>query len=321
MNSQPVLNTHGSNPRSSKKVNGSTGRGKGNLPDAYQKARRKRAASRQKRRFEAAFARIPIPRPRNVQGRLQGITIPAVLFPTPWSLSKSVSLLLLLGVLMSLYLLQSQDDWYVYREDVRFHNLIRIKGDDLYQALHLDGLNIFWVEPDAIRNTLLAIPWVADAQVEVNLPASITVNVTEITPAAVWVTNAGNYWVSTTGSALPIANLEKSALPDVALPQIVDSLQEARVVGQNPPTLDPQVLKSAITLMASMPELKGSVRYNKAVGLNFPLPDPSVWVYWGDGFDIDAKLQNLAVARDLIRKSDKPAQIIDVRLIDQPYVR
>jgi cell division septal protein FtsQ len=302
-------------------VSGSSGSGNSNLPDPYQKARRKRAASRQKRRFEAAFARIPIPRPRNLRVHMQGVTVPTVLLPTPWSLSKSISLLLLVGALLSLYFLQSQDDWYVYREDVRFHNLIRMKGDDLYQALHLDGLNIFWVEPDTIRKSLLAIPWVADAQVEVSLPANITVNVTEVTPAALWVTNAGNYWVSTTGSALPVADLEKSSLPDVALPQIVDSLQEARVVGNGPLALDSQVLKSAITLMAAMPELKGAVRYNKAIGLNFPLPDPSVWVYWGDGFDMDAKLQNLAVARDLIRKSDKPAQIVDVRLIDQPYVR
>jgi cell division septal protein FtsQ len=260
MNSQPAFNVPGSNPRPPKKTNRSTGRGKSTLPDPYQKARRKRAASRQKRRFEAAFARIPIPRPRNLRVHMQGITLPAVLLPTPWSLSKSISLLLLVGALLSLYLLQGQDDWYVYREDVRFHNLIRMKGDDLYQALNLDGLNIFWVEPDAIRKSLLAIPWVADAQVEVSLPANITVNVTEVTPAALWVTNAGNYWVSTTGAALPVANLEKSSLPDLALPQIVDSLQEARVVGNGPLALDPQVLKSAITLMAAMPELKGAVR-------------------------------------------------------------
>jgi len=259
MNSQRVLNVPGPTTQSSKKVSGTAGRGNSNLPDPYQKARRKRAASRQKRRFESAFARIPIPRPRNLRVRIQGVTVPAVLWPTPWSVSKSISLLLLLGALASFYLLQSQDDWFVYREDVRFHNLIRMKGDDLYQTLNLEGLNIFWIEPDAIRKTLLAMPWVADAQVEVNLPADVTVNITEMTPAALWVTTVGNYWVSATGSALPVANLEQSSLPDIALPQIVDSLQEARVVGTGPLAIDPQVLKSAMTLMAAMPELKGSV--------------------------------------------------------------
>jgi cell division septal protein FtsQ len=253
--------------------------------------------------------------------RLHGIEVPAVLLPTPWRLSKSISLLLLLGALTSLFLLHTQENWFVYREDVRFHNLIRMRGDDLYQDLNLDGLNIFWVEPESIRTALLALPWVADAQVQVSLPANISVSLTEMTPSAVWVTNGGNYWLAANGSALPVATMEGSALPDVAMPQIVVSLQEARVVGNGPLTIDSQVLKSAMTLMAAMPELGQSVRYNKSIGLNFPLPDPPLWVYWGDGFDMDAKLQNLAVARDLVRNSEKPAQIVDVRLIDQPYVR
>ena len=133
-------------------------------------------------------------------------------------------------------------------------------------------------------------------------------------------TNAGNYWLAANGSALPIATLEESALPELALPQIIDSLQEARVIGDGPLAIDPQVLDSALTLMAAMPELGETVRYNKSIGLNFPLPEPAVWVYWGDGFDIDAKIENLAVARDLVRKAEKPAQIVDVRLIDRPYV-
>jgi hypothetical protein len=56
------------------------------------------------------------------------------------------------------------------------------------------------------------------------------------------------------------------------------------------------------------------------VGLNFPLPEPAVWVYWGDGFDLENKLENLTVARDMLRKDEEPAQIVDVRIIDRPYV-
>lgn len=316
MNNQPILNSSGSSPKPASK---GTGRGKNNLPNPYQQARRKRVASRQKRRFEAVFSRIPIP--TNINIPWHGVSVPAVLLPTPWYFSKVVSLLLLLGALTSVYLLHSQEEWFVYREDVRFHNLIRMRGDDLYQGLNLDGLNIFWVEPEAIRTTLLALPWVEDAQVTVGLPATISVNVTEMTPAAVWVTNEGNYWLSMNGSALPVATLDESALPELALPQIVDTLQEARVIGDGPLEINPQVLNSALTLMAAMPELGGTVRYNRSVGLNFPLPDPDLWVYWGDGFDIEAKMENLAVARDLVRKAEKPAQIVDVRLLERPYVR
>jgi cell division protein FtsQ len=327
MNSQPLVraSASGSPPGSPQKSTqkpssrSSSGRSRDTLPNPYQNARRKRTVSRQKRRFEAVFARIPMP--TNLGDQLRGIELPAVLQPTPWYISKTLSLLLVLGALATITLLHTQEEWFVYREDVRFHNLIRLRGDDLYQATDLDSLNVFWIEPESIRTRLLSLPWVEDVQVDVSLPASVSINITEMTPAAVWVTNGGNYWLAMNGSALPVATLEESALPELALPQIVDSLQDARVVGDGPLAIDPQVLTSALTLIAAMPELEGKVRYNESVGLNFPLPDPAVWVYWGDGFDMETKLQNLAVTRKLVRNAEEPAQILDIRLLDRPYVR
>jgi cell division septal protein FtsQ len=321
MNSQPFANVPGSAglSRSAQKAAKSAGHGNNNLPNPYQQARRKRAASRKKRHFDAVMARLP--KPPNLRVRAQSIAIPAVLQPTPWSLSKILSILLVLGALTSVALLHNDEQWFVYREDVRFSNLIRMRGDDLYNLMNLEGHNIFWVQPESIREALLALPWVEDAQVSVNLPANVSIDVTEMTPAAVWVTNGGNYWLAMNGAALPIATLEESALPELALPQIVDSLQEARVIGDGPLAMDVQVLNSALTLMAAMPELGSSVRYNESIGLNFPLPDPTVWVYWGDGFDLDAKMENLTVARELLRKAEEPKHIVDVRFIDRPYVR
>ena len=310
MNSQPISRVSSRGLSQSRKRN---------PPDPYQKARRKRLASRQKRRFEAVFTRLPVP--SRWGASLPDLALPAVLHPTPWYVSKTLSALLLLGALMSLVLLHNQDEWFVYREDVRFNNLIRLRGDELYQAANLEGLNIFWVEPETVRDHLLTLPWVEDAQVDVSLPAAVAVNVVEMNPVAVWVTNAGNYWLAANGAALPIATLEESALPELALPQIVDSLQDARVIGDGPMAMDPQVLTSALTLMEAMPELEDTVRYNHSIGLNFPLPDPTVWVYWGDGFDLETKLENLAVARDLVRSAEEPAQILDVRFVDHPYVR
>lgn len=320
MNSQPLLNmpdAGGSSSRSTKKSTKSAR--SSNLPNPYQKARRKRAASRQKRRFDAVIARLP--KPPSLRVQVQSISVPAVLHPTPWSWSKILSILLMVGALTSISMLHMAEQWFVYREDVRFNNLIRMRGDELYSLMELDGLNIFWVEPESVRQALLTLPWIEDAQVSVALPATLSINVTEMTPAAVWVTNSGDYWLAMNGAALPIANLEESALPELALPQIVDSLQEARVIGDGPLAMDAQVLASALTLMAAMPELGSSVRYNESVGLNFPLLDPAVWVYWGDGFDLDKKMENLQVTREMLRKAEEPAQIVDVSLIDRPYIR
>jgi hypothetical protein len=35
---------------------------------------------------------------------------------------------------------------------------------------------------------------------------------------------------------------------------------------------------------------------------------------------MEAKIENLAVVREMLRTSENPAQIVDVRLIDRPYV-
>jgi cell division protein FtsQ len=120
---------------------------------------------------------------------------------------------------------------------------------------------------------------------------------------------------------MPVVNLAESALPELALPQIVDSLQEARAIGDGPLALDRTVLDAALALVKALPELEGKVRYNQSVGLNFPLPEPAVWVYWGDGLDLETKMLNLDATRQLVRASEDPAQILDLRFEDRPYLR
>ncbi len=319
MNSQPVTRT--SSKRSSPdplQTNTRSSRGS-TAATPHQQARRKRAVSRQKRNFEAAFSRLPIP--KDIGASLQWVEVPVALHPTPWHFSKMLSLLLLLGALYSITMLHNQDEWFVYREDVRFNSLIRLRADELYQVVNVEGWNIFWIEPETIRKQLLALPWVEDAQVNVTIPTALSINIIEMNPVAVWVTNEGNFWLAANGAALPIVSLEKSALPELALPQIIDTLQEARVVGEGALAIDPQVLQSALKVMEAMPELESKIRYNKSIGLNFPLLDPNVWVYWGNGFDLETKLQNLVVTSELVRDAEEPAQILDIRLVDRPYVR
>ena len=291
----------------------------------YQRARRKRTVMRQVRQFESVLARLPLHK-LNVGARLQSITVPAAVQGTPFHFSKLLSCLLLAAALSGLTLLHTQDDWFVYAEDIRFTNLIRLRADDLYAAADVEGWNVFWVQPEEIRARLLAQGWVADAQVAVTLPAAVDIQIQEMEPVAVWVTNAQSYWLASNGAAMPISDASvaaaDSALPATALPQIIDSQQEARAVGTDETIrMDAQILNSALTLMAALPELENNMRYNRTVGLNFPLPDPAVWVYWGDGLDMEAKLENLAATRQTVRTRETPPQILDIRFVNRPYVR
>lgn len=281
-------------------------------PKPYRQARRKRAVARQMRRVEVALSGLPASIKFNpaVQA-LSAVT------GTGWRLSKLLSILLVAGAIFGVSMIQTQDAWFVYAEDVAFVNLVHLRADDLYAQGEIEGMNIFWLQPHQLRRKLLENEWIEDVRVKIGLPATVTVEVQEMKPVAIWVTNAGVYWLAANGAALPV-----TGEPEAGLPQIIDSLQEARdPTRPNRPAIEPEILSSALTVVDLLPELEGKVRYNRTVGLNFPLPNPAVWVYWGDGFHVDEKLNNLAATRDLVRASEKPAQIVDIRLVDRPYVR
>lgn len=281
-------------------------------PRPYRQARRKRAVAQQMRRVESALAGLPghlwVNPATRALGRVTG---------SGWHTSKLLSILLLAGAVYGLGMVHTQDAWFVYAEDVTFVNLVHLQAGDLYAAGQVEGMNIFWLQPQALRRNLLQNNWVEDVRIQVGLPASVMVEVQEMKPVALWVTNNQTYWLASNGATLPVVGEA-----DPSLPQVIDSLMEARdITVQDRLAIDPQVLKSVLALVEALPELEGKVRYNRTVGLNFPLPKPPVWVYWGDGFHMDEKLVNLAALRDMLRTSETPAQIADIRLVDRPYVR
>lgn len=294
---------------------------KSQRPQPQRRARRKRAVTRRMRRFEGALAQLPVVQMpwRSV---LQGVEAPPALQATPWHYSKILSLLLLVAAVVSIGMLHTQDQWFLYEEDVRFLDMERLESTELYPRAAVDGWSIFWLQPQAVRERILAHNWVADAQVNMRLPALLDIHVQEREPVAIWVTNDGSYWLAANGAALPMSSQEASNSPSMSLPQIVDPLRAAEALAPSRAMhMQTEVLQSSLALIEALPELDGKVRYNQSVGLNFLLPDPEVWVYWGDGLDMEQKLENLAAASDLVRSGDSSAQILDIRFINRPYVR
>ncbi len=188
-------------------------------------------------------------------------------------------------------------------------------------------MSVFWILPDQVSEQIAAHPYVADVDIHVSLPNRVTIDVAEQKPIAVWMTADGPLWVLPDGSALEVRTttdrpLEAQLLDEEGrmLPTIVDIQQAAVSVKAKHLALDPDVLESALALMAEMPGLD-SVRYNKGVGLNFALPDTDYWVYWGDGLDLSHKLENLTLSRRLLDSGEYTGQIVDVRYKDHPIIR
>jgi hypothetical protein len=241
--------------------------------------------------------------------------------------SKFVSTMLMALALSGVLWMHWDYRWFVYADSVEFDGLSYLTAEELYPATELEGLSIFWVLPEQVSEYLLAHPYVASVDVRVRLPNRVTIDVAEEQPTAVWMTDTGPMWVLSDGSALeirpePDQPIEAQLLNEDGrlLPTIIDIQRAAISVRDKHLAMDPAVLESALILMEEMPELE-RVRYNKGIGLNFALPNSNYWIYWGDGLDLQDKLENLALTRALLDSGELDGQIVDLRFREHPIVR
>lgn len=250
--------------------------------------------------------------------RLHGV--PRIQLAPLWLLLRSrllwiaVAVVIVAGSLTAWVTLDER--WYVYREDVHFNGLTYLDAEQLWAASDVDGWQIFWIDSDVVGARLLQDPYVADARVHIApLVTKITVDVTEVRPVALWMTDDGVRWLRDDGVALT----PRGETPPGLL-QIYDPTAEATLAGAATGTaIEPTVLRSAQALANRLPGVT-PLRYNALVGLNFRLPDTDYWVYWGAGDEVEGKLANLAAAKSLLDSGKAEGTVIDVRF-ERPYIK
>ncbi len=283
-----------------------------NRPSPNTPARRKRQLTQRMKRFETGLAILPA-KVKQWRGHWSMPRLTQIGF-SGWSPSKVLSLLLLMAAIGGIAWVHMDDRWFIYRENVKFNNLHYLDANQLYAESDIDGWNIFWLQSEKVRQHLLALPYIVDAQVQTSLFGGVTVNVQEAQPVALWMTDQGALWLLADGTALAAQTKNPEDIP-----QIVDSAQEAKALDTRKGlAIDQNILKSALAIKQQLPEID-QMRFNKDYGLNFRLPSSSAWVYWGDGTNTDTKFANLAAIQTLIRTSKKQPQIIDVRF-ERPYM-
>ena len=276
--------------------------------------RKKQQLTRKMRRFEAvlpASVKLPALRP----------TLPQVDWRRPlrWLAGARAFWLTLLVVcaLAGLVAWVHLDEyWFIYTEDVQFNNLTYLERDELWDLTELDGWNVFWIDAAAVRDRVVSHPYVDDATVRVApFAAKVTVDVVPERPVALWVTDAGTRWLLDDGAAL-----EPRGETPPGLLEIIDLPASATMPGSAlGAAMDPAVLASAQGVANRLPGA-APLRYNEQIGLNFRLPDKPYWVYWGDGGNVEQKLEHLAVGEQLLADGRLEGEVIDVRF-DRPYVK
>lgn len=274
--------------------------------------RRRRNVLARVRRFEAVLPDLPAGRSRIALPNVGGWAI--------WELLRSRVLWLLVAVaglvLAALTWVHSDERWFLYTEDATFTGLTYLARDELWQLSGIDGWNVFWLDEAAVEQRLIDHPYVTGATVQVApLLGKAVVAIVEAQPTALWVTDNGTLWLLEDGTAL-----EPRGPTPVGLLEILDRTAEGTAPGAPlASAMDAEVLASAKSLAGLMPEV-APLRFNREIGLNFRLPDQPYWVYWGDGADVERKLENLAAGQQLLAEGQVTGDVIDVRF-DRPYVK
>lgn len=302
-------------------------------------AKRKREKAKRKRRYDSVVEDFKERTHINSVGKITHWS--TAFIGSYWHRSKLTSALLLSIAVSLLYLIFTEPQFFVYAEDVTFHDLNYLYAEELYPGLEIDGWSIFWIQPNSVREAIIEHSYVSDADVSIQFPAQIMISVQEEKPTALWVTDEGPKWLLADGSALQT----RAAPPDDLL-QILDGQQDAAVLDSARPYLlnagqpeasvanagslaanidmvsniNPDVLQSALRLAERYPGLN-QITYNRGYGLNFTIPQRSEWVYWGDGRNFSQKVENMAAIHHIIAKNGTTASIIDLRSPEKPYYR
>lgn len=223
-----------------------------------------------------------------------------------------VSKLLAAGLVAALawasYVVFTSASFYVSQVDVQGNSMVATQ--EIRAISEMEGMSIFWVDTDAVRSRIEALPGVKSARVQVSLPAEVTITVDERAPQLVWTTGDDTWWIDTEGVAI-----EPRGVLDGAI--TITDVDDVPLRAGEP--VAPGVLGDIAALHNALPRL-AKMLYSHDQGIGFSTAEG--WpVYLGDGSDIEAKLTVLKALRRRLLEQGTTPQLIDLRFPQQPVYR
>lgn len=226
-------------------------------------------------------------------------------------------------------------------EQIEIGGLQRLTSTEVNAVLGMAGKPIFSLDSNQIQNELMqAFPEFSSASVQIGLPNSVTITVTERIPVLAWMLNGSATLVDQTGAAFPARSslpsdfgpvVEASAPPPalyVEEPQA--DLQDItastpQVAERTAPTgaqpfMTPEFVTAVLTLAEQAP-LDVPLLYDGSRG--FGWRDPGGWdVYFGDAQEMPMKL---LVYQEIIARLDDKEEtlpsLVSVEYVHAPYYR
>lgn len=233
----------------------------------------------------------------------------------PWrSIVLRMPALLVLVVLVGLAVYASTDaSFFVYGAQV--DGVRHLDVNEVYAAADVHEQNIFWVDPQAVVERLMAIDGIKGVRVRSELPALVSIEVVEREPVVMWraTTQGEDLWLDSDGVVLPYHG-------DVSSPNMVFVVDYGERHLQEGDRIDPEgVVRSALQLAESVPGVQ-IFTYQPGLGLSFTQAVAGAeWlVHVGTSDDLPRKIRVLQALTEYLKSNNVQPRYVDVRWADHP---
>jgi len=296
--------------RSTKRATGSYSREAWSRKDAPRPVKRRAPVRHGKRTFN--FSNSAIPTQLNAagalshQGRSHLLTRLRAL-ALDLTASRAVALLLLCAMTTLLIWFFVDESFYVYGAQVQGNSLV--SAGEVYQAGGLHCMSIFYIDRQQVaRDIERSIPSVAEARVQCQLPARVSVYIREQDVRYLWRSAGLAFLVDDQGLVLKADDGTHSgllAIEDLDNQQLHPGDQVHRAA-----------LDAASRLHSLLPDVQ-RLEYSAAKGIS--LSDARGWrVYFGDGQALAEKVATLQALLVKLAQENRSVRMIDLRFVESP---
>ncbi len=214
--------------------------------------------------------------------------------------ARLVSGFLILCLIGVLFLFFSTSAFYVH--SIAVGGLQYVTKEEVFALTNIANLHIFWVDPHAVRESILRSPTIADAEVQVGWPPQmVTIRIEERQPALVWEQAGVATWIDIQGRVMQLREDR---------PELLRIRADDTLAGPLAPSVEIQtaVVSGALQLRTLFPELT-FLRYHPDWGLGYA--DVRGWEVWfGTGTDMPEKIVVYdALVANLTTRGIQPREI------------
>ncbi len=258
------------------------------------------------------------------------IRLPAIPLVKPGI--RLISVILVVLCAMALYTIAFSDPFEV--QSFQVMGLQRLSYADVEAVLRLEGSQIVEFNPlEAQKALMAAFPELASVDIQVGLPAEVTIGVVERQPAFAWDKGDQVYWLDAEGVILPprgeaegLMRIESNITPPLAASSTPAKGEAGNSSSDSPTALWGQkvdaLLLKAINDLVFRLSPESELVYNSIYGLGWQ--DPRGWeVYIGKNLEnFEQKLTLYESIVEYFEKMDiHPQELVSIEFINAPFYK